>query len=273
MRLTIVLAAAAGLAATAGGSNAQDVATTTADWGGFYAGIYAGYGIDRAAETSTSSSASQPDGDYIFDYSMQTAGTAIGTLLGDVRAGYNFQHGSLVLGLEASAGAGVLEKSVSFDYELEVTDEEEPEDSFNLDLGMQKTFSAGAIGTFTGQVGFAFGDWLVYGKGGLAVTHGTTTLTSGGSYTDGEEAPVPLEANSQASGVLFGTTFAVGAQTKLSEQMSIGAELGVVSFREQEVPVTGVNLGLPITPIGVSSIPDIGAVSIYTAKVGVNYHF
>jgi outer membrane immunogenic protein len=274
MRLMAVVAAA-GLTAAIGAAHGEDIAAPTADWSGFYAGIYAGYGVDRQPESSSSSSISQVDDDDSYSGSFESWSSPAATLLGDVRAGYNFQHGALVLGLEGSVGAAALDRSVGMDYELSFIDLEDPEDSFDVNLGMQNSFSAGAIGTFTGQIGFAVADWLIYGKGGLAVTQATTRLSFDGNYSiDGGE-PIEIDASSQTSGLLLGTTFAVGAQTKLNEQMSVGAELGMVSFREQDVPVPGGIIGLPIDipAIGIGSVPELGATSIYTAKVGLNYHF
>lgn len=272
MRLMAVIAAA-GLTAAVGTAHAEDIAAPTADWSGFYAGIYAGYGIDRQPESSSSSSISQVDDEDSYSGSFESWSSGIATALGDVRAGYNFQHGALVLGLEGSVGAGALERSVGFDYELSYVDVEDPGDNYEFDLGMQNSFSAGVIGTFTGQIGFAVGDWLVYGKGGLAVTEATTRLSFDGTYSIDDGEPVEIDASSQTSGLLFGTTFAVGAQTKLNEQMSVGAELGVVSFREQDVPVPGGIIDVPLPTIGLGSVPELGPASIYTAKVGLNYHF
>lgn len=268
MRLTIMAGLA--LAAAATGASAQD---TTADWSGFYAGVYAGYGVDRSPQSGSSSSVTQVDEDSSYTISFDSSTSNIATAMGDVRAGYNFQHGALVLGLEGSVGAAALNRSVGFDYSLDFVDLEDPDESDAFDLGMQNSFSAGVIGTFTGQIGVAFGDWLLYGKGGLAVTQATTKLSFDGSYTiDGGE-PAEIDAASQTSGLLFGSTFAVGAQTKVSEQMSIGAELGVVSFREQDVPLPGGLVDLPIPAIGVGEVPELGPANIYTAKVGLNYHF
>lgn len=264
------MVAAAGLTAAVGAAHAEDA---TADWSGFYAGIYAGYGIDRQPETNSSSSISQVDDDDSYSGSFESWSSPIATALGDVRAGYNFQHGALVLGVEGSVGAGALDRSVGMDYELHVVDLEDPDDSLEFDLGMQNAFSAGVIGTFTGQVGFAFGDWLLYGKGGLAVTQATTSLSFDGTYSSDGAEPVEVDASSQTSGLLFGTTFAIGAQTKLNEQMSVGAELGMVSFRAQDVPVPGGIIAIDVPAIGIGSVPELGAASIYTAKVGLNYHF
>ncbi len=44
------------------------------------------------------------------------------------------------------------------------TDEDDPEDSFGVDLGAGTNMEIGAIGTATAKIGFVTGDWLFYGR-------------------------------------------------------------------------------------------------------------
>lgn len=262
-----ILTAAAILAAT-GTAAAQDAA----DWSGFYAGVYAGYGADNQEESSSAGSFSQPGGDDLsISYEFMSEIINEGAFMGEVRAGYNYQQGALILGVEGSLGTGGFTKQSNSAGLLMYEDEVEPEDSFAVAFGGGTDMEIGAIGTATAKIGFVTGDWMFYGKGGMAVTHASTSSGVTGEYQIDEEPPVPFTSTGSTDGLLFGSTFAIGAETKLTEQVSFGAELGVTNFGLQDVSLPPIEV--PLIPIGPVDSEELDSWSILSAKVGLNYRF
>lgn len=262
-----ILTAAAIMAAT-GSAAAQEIG----DWSGFYAGVYAGYGADNQEESSNTATMSQTDDDSTLTYEVMSEIVHEGAFMGEVRAGYNYQQGALILGVEGSLGTGGFSKQGNTVGGIEFVDEEDPEDSFAIGLDLGTDMEIGAIGTATAKIGFVTGDWLFYGKGGLAVTNASTSTNIEGEYSFEGEAAVPFTGNGSTEGLLFGSTFAIGAETRLTEQLSFGAELGVTNFGMQDVTLPLIELpAIPIVPAAGSE--ELDSWNILSAKVGLNYRF
>lgn len=105
------------------------------DWTGFYVGGHVGYGW---AEKSWQ------DSFGLFDISHEANG-----FLGGGQAGFNYQIGQFVLGVEGDwSWSGMSTSSTSL------------ASTFNTDVDW--------TATVTGRAGLAFDRWLVYGKGGVA---------------------------------------------------------------------------------------------------------
>lgn len=114
-------------------------------WTGFYAGVNAGYGSATASTTGGGATGSE---------------TLKGPI-GGVQAGYNWQTGNLVLGIEGDIQAS----------------------------GQRNTFTVGAIsvtdeityfGTVRGRLGLAMNRWLVYGTGGWGYGEFKSSAVVGG---------------------------------------------------------------------------------------------
>ncbi|MGJ5180486.1 outer membrane protein [Bradyrhizobium oligotrophicum] len=119
------------------------------DWGGFYLGINGGYGSSRNCWTLVAGPA---EGCH-----NATGGTIGGQF------GYRWQMGSVVFGLEAQGNwADLTGNNVS--------------PVFAPDRNRSKLT---AFGLFTGQIGYAFENVLLYAKGGAAVTDTKYEIFSG----------------------------------------------------------------------------------------------
>lgn len=94
------------------------------------------------------------------------------TLFGGLQAGYNFQSGPWVVGVETDAGYGNASKTVALGA---------------LNLKTEKTWS----GTVRARGGYAFDNLLLYGTGGLAWATTKSTLTNGlGGAVSGDKTRV-----------------------------------------------------------------------------------
>ena len=144
------LIGAAGLVAMATSASAADLAArpyTKApppvmaamyDWSGFYIGINGGWGQSRETYNW-------------LGYSAVSANATGGTVGGQI--GYNWQAGPWVFGVEAQGNWANLSKSYV--------------DPFNLAWSVGTKVDA--LGLFTGRVGYAWNNALLYVKGGAAV--------------------------------------------------------------------------------------------------------
>ena len=138
--LGTVSASAADLAARPVYTKAAPMMQAAYDWSGFYIGINGGWAQTNDRRTTTA-------GSLVGDYS-QDGGTVGGQI------GYRWQAGPWVFGLEAQGNWADINGSTG---DLLVP-------------GAVIHSKTDAFGLFTGQVGYAWNNVLLYAKGGAAVT-------------------------------------------------------------------------------------------------------
>ncbi|RYE48647.1 MAG: porin family protein [Hyphomicrobiales bacterium] len=245
-------------------SLAQD--TTPTDWSGFYAGVYGGYGIDKLPGTSSSSQVPfvQGENNEPLFATVEETFDGVDSFLGGIRGGWNYQHGGFVMGVESALTFGSFTRTstanIYFNYE------EDPPSS--VEQSFASVFETNAIATFEGRLGVAVDNWLLYGKGGVAVAYGATDASGLFTLVDGDEPENNLElpASASTAGLLFGASIGVGAEVLVTDSISVGAEYNYLSLPAQELTLlTG----------GISGQADAsqGPIGIHTLKAGINYHF
>ncbi len=129
------------------------VAPPIFDWTGFYLGGHAGYGAGRGNAV-------------VQDPDTQSSGQGFGGQIGGVQAGYNVVLPSRVLlGIEADAmlpnyyvSNGTAWSGASAEHGF--------------------TEQVDYIATLRGRIGYVFGNWMVYGTGGLALSSSQVTRSS-----------------------------------------------------------------------------------------------
>jgi outer membrane immunogenic protein len=124
------------------------------DWSGFYVGLNGGGASDRDCFTLTSVA-----GVAIANRPSEGCHSATGGLVGG-QVGYRWQTANWVLGLEAQGDWANLKGSNS---------------SLTAIIPYINQTKVDAIGLFTGQVGYAWNNVLLYLKGGAAVTDNKDT--------------------------------------------------------------------------------------------------
>jgi outer membrane immunogenic protein len=129
------------------------------NWTGFYAGAFGGY---KFASVSTDLQPNHAyDSTFTDDFksvdNLDTSGGEVGGLLG-----YNYQWRCWVFGIEADGGYLWLRDS--FDSRTFT-----PADTSFTDKSIQQAFRTHYLFTFAPRIGYAFGKWLPYVTGGLAV--------------------------------------------------------------------------------------------------------
>jgi outer membrane immunogenic protein len=181
----IILAATAlvSAASMSTAANAADMAPAAYDWSGFYFGLnagaafnnseidnnlrYTGDGVDLGGDPDPEITASEIN-EILGDFDSELGGDDA-VFTGGAMLGYNWQHESLVLGIEADINyVGFSEEQSrdfnDIDFPLINTDEE-------INGSSDLSFDANWFGTIRGRLGFAADNLLFYGTGGLAYGH------------------------------------------------------------------------------------------------------
>ena len=156
------------------------------DWAGFYFRNNSGGGSDSIPWTT----AAPPNG-------FASPNLAAPPSPINENFGYNFQSGNFVFGLEGSLAAANFDGRFTSPY-LPAVGAWSP----NMNW----------IGTVTGRVGYSFGQWLPYVKGGFAAADVGSPLQG-----------APLGAFSQGT-ELGGWTAGVGVEYQFSSKWSLGLE-------------------------------------------------
>jgi outer membrane immunogenic protein len=173
------------------------VVTPVYNWGGFYLGVNGGGGSVRSCWTAVGTNFGAlnptiPEGCH--------SGTG-GTVGGQV--GYRWQATNWVFGVEAQGNWANFKGS-------------------NLNNSAAGAFGqvndvtkTNAFGLFTGQVGYAFNNVLIYGKGGAAVV--------ADKYS---EPLTALGVAAAGAGTFVGQNFATGSETRWGGAVGAGIEFG-----------------------------------------------
>jgi outer membrane immunogenic protein len=187
-------------------------------WSGFYVGANLGYGWgDQAIERSTT--VVLPPGMFPTSLASDPRG-----VLGGIQAGYNYQSGPAVFGVETDIAYADISRSGTFAGSFAGT-------NFSA-AGEQKL---DWFGTLRGRIGYLPSDrWLVYATGGLAYGHGKSSTSSVVNAGIGCGFFFGCGAGS-ASGWLAGWTAGAGLEWAFADRWRAKAEylyydLGSLSY-------------------------------------------
>ncbi|MDB5651272.1 MAG: hypothetical protein JWL62_2792, partial [Hyphomicrobiales bacterium] len=147
-------------------------------WTGFYLGLNGGGGEARFKR------------DGLFNVNTVHDSRTASGYFGGVQAGYNYQIGQIVVGLEADIQASRFRKT---------------------DLNSVATYDVRSFGTVRGRVGYAFDRALVYATGGFAFGNLRYNANTNGYV-------------GSASKTVSGYTAGVGAEYAITSNWSVKAE-------------------------------------------------
>ncbi len=170
---------------------APPIAAPDNGWAGFYIGGQLGFGGDGVRWTNLGPSAAfSPPGSVTRDHNSG--------VIGGGQIGYNFQSGNVVFGVEGSLSAASFDGTFTSPY---------------APATGQWSSRTEWLGTVTGRVGYAFGSWLPYIKGGFATAELDTRIqdTGLGSFTS-------------SSAQHYGWTAGGGVEYKVTQRLSLGLE-------------------------------------------------
>jgi outer membrane immunogenic protein len=239
-----LLSAALVVAATSVSANAADMsmsykapmAQTAYSWTGFYLGGNAGGGIANSEHLDQDSFES---GNTKFQEAFGTVG---------LTAGYNYQFGRTVLGIEGDYNWANVNTTKSL---------------ANGRDGGSTQFEMDQFATLRARAGLALDQTFIYATGGVAFAHVQNTTTFG---TNGGFA--------QASEDKWKTGLAVGAGVEfaLSHNWSLKGEYMLMQFANSNAPINEIgttnSFCATTNPCHMSY-----SESIQTARLGLNYKF
>lgn len=210
-RLLYAAAAAAALA-VATPAAAQD----EWDWTGFYLGANAGMNWgDANNETLVAAGGGAvvlPPEDVAAINALALTDSSNGGFAGGAQAGYNYQMGALLLGLETDIGFFSLdqEDTITFPSKVLITPP--------VNITISQRVSSDWMWTVRPRVGWAMGQWMVYATGGLAVANVNLATTYADTATPAHQASLSNDKTRA------GWTVGVGGAFKFSPNWSVGAE-------------------------------------------------
>jgi outer membrane immunogenic protein len=226
------------------------------DWTGFYVGGLLG-GAWGTFNTSTST-AEVPGGEFAPPAiaAFNAAGPQSirpGSLIGGFDAGYNWQAGNYLAGIEGdiewlhlsgSANSGPL-----------------PMPGGVGTFAVMSSADIDWLATLRGRVGFTSGSWLFYATGGAAFT------TLHGSFQFSETFS-PSTETASVSGSKTGYVVGAGVETYLWQHWSVKAEYLFVDFGN--VSTSGIDTGVPLPFYTFTHTANL---KLNIARLGLNYHF
>ena len=175
-------------------------------WTGFYVGAHAGAMIPHGSLTFVGPGMVGPHGPEEPDVATNP-GLNKTALKAGVLAGYNYQMGSVVLGLEADLGWGDSSQTVN---------SRKPHTELNVWRG-ENEFTQKMNGHIRGRVGYVWGSTLLYAAGGFAMTNGDLKLRG---YC--EDAPYFF--SDQVKHGLRGYALGAGVEQALTSNITLRAE-------------------------------------------------
>lgn len=240
------------------------------DWSGFYAGIFAGYGLDSAEATSSSTPLTTVPlngANYTFaslDYDQRFEAP-----FGGLQVGYNHQIDQFVLGVEGTLSLGSFSKSSGNGSTMNITDGVQ---FTNNTVAIDTNLSLDWLTTFSGKLGADLDGFLIYGKLGVAVAN-----MSGNSRSDvvvDGTTPVGLlglpngtyAASTSHSALRAGPTIGAGVEKMLTENVSVGLEYNYTHLGDISVGTP------PLGGIGAGGTKTFSA-NFHSVKAGISYHF
>ena len=239
-----LLAAATSVAANAADMSmpykAAPVAQSVYNWTGFYLGGTAGGGIANSEHLD-------PDCRFCADTKFQEAFGAVG-----LTAGYNYQFGHTVLGVEGDFNWATVDKTTQFE---------------NGNQTGSTSFKMDQFATLRARAGLAFDQTLIYATAGLAFAHVANT-TSFGDTTF-----------AQASENKWKTGLAVGAglEFALSHNWTLKGEYMLMQFANSDATINNVDPGFADNGTSICGNTRPCRMnyseSIQHARIGLNYKF
>jgi outer membrane immunogenic protein len=223
-------------------------------WAGFYGGANVGWVADRSRQTAFRPPTDPSGVGYCWadNCGFKNSQTANG-VIGGVQLGYNFQAGQWIYGIETDfSWSNANNRKTSSNGPAGA-----------LGLGTPGNWIAetgiSALGTTRGRVGYAFGQLMVYGTGGVAYADKKNTFT----FTDNPA----LAATHSGTGWRTGWTAGGGVERQLAANWSVKAEglyydLGSVDHVSNSPPL-----------IAFSHVGIRDRMTGTVARVGLNYLF
>jgi outer membrane immunogenic protein len=220
-------------------------------WTGFYLGINGGYGWSAQDSTVRAAGETQVctgnvevcNPQTVTQYGTKSFGTDGG--FGGGQIGYNYQRGSIVLGVEADIQGSAIDGSGTVNLA-------------NVSASATGKNDLDWFGTLRGRLGYAAGGTLVYFTGGFAFGGVTDTLT----VKPAQGASSTVSSSSTNTGYVLGG----GVEQKINPSWSVKAEYQYFDLGHDWLYTSAGNPGY-------QAVATYNAEHSYnTVRLGLNYH-
>jgi outer membrane immunogenic protein len=208
------------------------------DWSGFYLGANGGWGSSRNCWDLTNVILVGPVVPNLPEGCHDASGGTVGGQIG-----YRWQASSWVFGLEAQGNWADFKGS-----------------NPSIQLIARNESKVDAFGLFTGQVGYAWNNALLYVKGGAAVTSN--------KYTG--FVPATGLAFDSASDTRWGATVGVGLEYGFTPNWSFGVEYNHLFMGDRNFVMAGTG---NIVPVGATLRSDRISQDVDMVTARINYKF
>jgi outer membrane immunogenic protein len=220
IKRTVILAAAAAAAAMATGARAADLpmrvkaqpyeAPSLFTWTGFYGGVNVGYKFDGDDDVNTQGQAAPNIANIAGGARPGFVPLNRDGFVGGVQAGYNYQVGQFVAGVEAD-----IDYLDSHDSNTVVTSQ------LVTGLPLANTFSSRLeyLGTVRGRLGYAYDRVLFYATGGFAYGQSDHSVNMLGAASAGD-----LQFSGRNNQLKTGYAVGVGVEYALTNHLTIRGE-------------------------------------------------
>jgi len=239
-------------------------------WTGWYIGANAGYDWNNNVDVSSSFSCPDLPCPINRDTNLADISAASSQSIsakgfnGGIQAGYNWQTGSLVLGIESDVGI----MNLSGQQSLTITSR-----SGLLTFSPSTSIGTDALATVRGRLGWAVAPTvLLYGTGGLAVTDPNVHNTFSDSVSNPNTVIGPANGASSNERTRAGWTAGGGVEWAFAPHWSVKAEYLYADFGSiiTTASVNAPNATISVTPNVFSTSVDVKANLV---RVGINYLF
>lgn len=191
------------------------------DWSGFYVGAHVGYAWGDQNDNLSATAGVMAD-----HFNIKGVN-------GGVHAGYNWQIGNAVLGVEGDFDASGLKGDRSFDQTV----------AGNRAVG-SLSFKNDWQGSLRARVGVAADSWLVYATGGVAFANVASTLDLT-RYRTCDGICVVSTGISSASETLIGYTVGVGIERAIAKNWVARGEVRYTDFGTRTFGFTDGGAAIP----------------------------
>jgi outer membrane immunogenic protein len=219
------------------------------NWTGFYVGLNAGGAWGRDAIGSTTFLNGSPVDNAAVTVATSPRLSPAG-FTGGGQIGYNYQTGSLVLGVESDFEYMGLRKSTSTVFPFPST----PAKFFTVNNSMSTDW----LFTARGRIGVAANNWLFYATGGLAATNERFTQTNA--------FLAPFVSTDSLSTTRAGWTVGAGIEYGITPNWTIKGEYLYADFG-----TVSTSNGVLTPPFAGSVIGNSAHLTTNIARIGVNY--
>ena len=221
-------------------SKAPPLVATAYDWTGFYLGVHGG--------------GDWFDKNWFIAVTPETCAAVCGVDVGSHtasswlvggQAGYNYQAGPWVLGVEAQASW---------------TDMRASNGNLLIPTLIVNNSKTSALGTLAGRVGYAFDRFMIFGKAGGAWAHDKFWTTAGPA------SPAAGTVIQAADSDRFGWMLGIGAEYAFAANWSVKIEYDYMDFGRQRETLQPVQVFAGPFPYDIRQRVDL-------VKAGINYKF